>query len=52
MIESADYVIDIGPKAGKYGGKQLKGTSNELLKTRLLQNILKKRIIQQIEVPT
>jgi excinuclease ABC subunit A len=33
MIESADYVIDIGPKAGKYGGKIIsKGTPEELLK--------------------
>lgn len=33
MIERADYVIDIGPKAGKYGGKIIsKGTPNELLK--------------------
>jgi excinuclease ABC subunit A len=27
MIERADYVIDIGPKAGKYGGEIIsKGT--------------------------
>ena len=33
MIESADYVIDIGPKAGKYGGNIIsKGTPKELLK--------------------
>ena len=33
MIECADYVIDIGPKAGKYGGKIIsKGTPKELLK--------------------
>jgi excinuclease ABC subunit A len=33
MIESADYVIDIGPKAGKYGGNIIsKGTPTELLK--------------------
>ena len=32
MIESADYVIDIGPKAGKYGGNIIsKGTPKELL---------------------
>jgi excinuclease ABC subunit A len=24
MIERADYVIDIGPKAGKYGGEIIK----------------------------
>ncbi len=33
MIERADYVIDIGPKAGKYGGKIIsKGTPAALLK--------------------
>jgi len=33
MIESADYVIDIGPKAGKFGGNIIsKGTPEELLK--------------------
>ncbi|OYU81257.1 MAG: excinuclease ABC subunit A [Flavobacterium sp. BFFFF1] len=33
MIERADYVIDIGPKAGKYGGEIIsKGTPAELLK--------------------
>ena len=32
MIESADYVIDIGPKAGKYGGEIISiGTPAELL---------------------
>lgn len=32
MIERADYVIDIGPKAGKYGGEIIsKGTPQELL---------------------
>ncbi|MBC7525589.1 MAG: excinuclease ABC subunit UvrA [Flavobacterium sp.] len=32
MIECADYVIDIGPKAGKYGGNIIsKGTPKELL---------------------
>jgi excinuclease ABC subunit A len=32
MIENADYVIDIGPKAGKYGGQIIsKGTPKELL---------------------
>ncbi len=31
MIERADYVIDIGPKAGKYGGEIIsKGNVNEL----------------------
>jgi excinuclease ABC subunit A len=33
MIERADYVIDIGPKAGKYGGRIIsQGTPAELLK--------------------
>ena len=33
MIERADYVIDIGPKAGKYGGEIIsKGTPIEMLK--------------------
>jgi excinuclease ABC subunit A len=33
MIERADYVIDIGPKAGKYGGEIIsKGTPAEVLK--------------------
>lgn len=32
MIERADYVIDIGPKAGKYGGQIISaGTPKELL---------------------
>ncbi|MEA9414517.1 excinuclease ABC subunit UvrA [Flavobacterium sp. PL02] len=32
MIERADYVIDIGPKAGKYGGEIIsKGTPGEIL---------------------
>jgi excinuclease ABC subunit A len=32
MIERADYVIDIGPRAGKYGGQIIsKGTPKELL---------------------
>lgn len=34
MIETADYVIDIGPKAGKYGGKIISiGTPAETLKS-------------------
>lgn len=33
MIERADYVIDIGPKAGKFGGQIIsQGTPKELLK--------------------
>jgi excinuclease ABC subunit A len=32
MIERADYVIDIGPKAGKFGGEIIsKGTPKEIL---------------------
>lgn len=34
MIETADYVIDIGPKAGKYGGEIISiGTPEETLKS-------------------
>ncbi|WP_125723764.1 excinuclease ABC subunit UvrA [Flavobacterium ustbae] len=34
MIETADYVIDIGPKAGKYGGEIISiGTPKETLKS-------------------
>ncbi|MET0759921.1 MAG: excinuclease ABC subunit UvrA, partial [Flavobacterium sp.] len=37
MIERADYVIDIGPKAGKYGGEIIsKGTPAEILKEHTL----------------
>ncbi|RAR75347.1 excinuclease ABC subunit UvrA [Flavobacterium aciduliphilum] len=37
MIECADYVIDIGPKAGKFGGNIIsKGTPTELLKEHTL----------------
>ena len=37
MIECADYVIDIGPKAGKYGGEIIsKGTPQELLQENTL----------------
>ncbi len=37
MIEKADYVIDIGPKAGKNGGKIIsEGTPKELLKEHTL----------------
>jgi len=33
MIERADYVVDIGPKAGKFGGEIIsKGTPQEILK--------------------
>jgi excinuclease ABC subunit A len=34
MIETADYVIDIGPKAGKYGGEIISiGTPKETIKS-------------------
>lgn len=33
MIEHADYVIDIGPKAGKYGGEIISVGTHEELKT-------------------
>ncbi|RZJ68217.1 MAG: excinuclease ABC subunit UvrA [Flavobacterium sp.] len=37
MIERADYVIDIGPKAGKYGGEIISaGTPQEMLKEHTL----------------
>ncbi len=37
MIESADYVIDIGPAAGKYGGEIVsQGTPSEILKHKTL----------------
>jgi excinuclease ABC subunit A len=37
MIERADYVIDIGPKAGRFGGQIIsKGTSKELLKEKTI----------------
>ena len=51
MIEQADYVIDIGPKAGKYGGKIIsKGTPKELLKeTTITAQYLNGTM--QIEVP-
>jgi excinuclease ABC subunit A len=32
MIERADYVIDIGPKAGKYGGEIHQRNTPEILK--------------------
>ena len=51
MIECADYVIDIGPKAGKYGGEIIsKGTPQELL----LENTLTAQYLNgkmQIKIP-
>lgn len=51
MIERADYVIDIGPKAGRYGGKIIsKGTPKELLnETTITANYLNGKMA--IEVP-
>jgi excinuclease ABC subunit A len=38
MIERADYVIDIGPKAGKYGGEIIsKGTCRILENNNITQ---------------
>ncbi|MBI2258371.1 MAG: excinuclease ABC subunit UvrA [Flavobacteriia bacterium] len=51
MMESADFIVDIGPKAGVHGGEiTFSGTLKEMLKqntltARYLQNIIK------IEVP-
>ncbi|WP_452220414.1 excinuclease ABC subunit UvrA [Lacinutrix salivirga] len=51
MIERADHVIDIGPRAGKYGGEIIsQGTPEELLK----QNTLTAEYLngkREIEVP-
>ncbi len=51
MIERADWVIDIGPKAGKYGGKIIsEGTPKNLLE----QNTITAQFMSgkmQIEVP-
>ncbi|MFN8325770.1 MAG: excinuclease ABC subunit UvrA [Flavobacteriaceae bacterium] len=51
MIERADWVIDIGPKAGKYGGKIIsEGTPKDLLK----ENTITAQFMSgkmQIEVP-
>lgn len=51
MIERADYVIDIGPKAGRFGGQIIsKGTPKELLK----ENTITAQYMNgkmQIEVP-
>ena len=51
MIERADYVIDIGPKAGRFGGQIIsKGSPKELLK----ENTITAQYMSgkmQIEVP-
>jgi excinuclease ABC subunit A len=52
MIQRADYVIDIGPKAGRFGGKIIsEGTPKELLK----ENTITAQYMSgkmKIEVPT
>ena len=52
MIEHADYVIDIGPAAGKFGGEIVsEGTPSELLK----QNTLTAQYLngtKKIEIPS
>ena len=52
MIEHADYVIDIGPAAGKFGGEIVsEGTPSELLK----QNTLTAQYLngtKEIEIPS
>jgi len=51
MIEHADYIIDIGPEAGRHGGEIIsKGTSKELLSSNTLtSNYLNGKL--EIEVP-
>lgn len=51
MIEKADYVIDIGPAAGKYGGEIVsKGTPSEIKKhTTLTASYLNGKL--KIEIP-
>lgn len=40
MIEQADYVVDIGPAAGKHGGKIVsQGTPKEILKSETLTSL-------------
>jgi excinuclease ABC subunit A len=51
MIERADYVIDIGPKAGKFGGEIISiGTPKETLKHHTHYRTIHERRMQ-IEVP-
>ncbi len=52
MILHADQVIDIGPKAGKFGGKIIgQGTPNEILKTKTLTAAYLNGT-KKIEIPT
>jgi excinuclease ABC subunit A len=51
MIEQADHVIDIGPKAGKHGGEIIsQGTPKELLNSRTVTADYLSGI-QKIEIP-
>ena len=51
MIESADYVIDIGPKAGKYGGEIISVGTPEELKTHHTLTADYLNGTRQIEIP-
>ncbi len=51
MIESADYVIDIGPKAGKYGGEIISVGTPEELKTHHTLTADYLNGTKQIEIP-
>ncbi|MBN1251450.1 MAG: excinuclease ABC subunit UvrA [Bacteroidales bacterium] len=51
MILSADYIIDIGPKAGKYGGEIVaKGNAKDFLNCKTLTTDYIKNI-RRIEIP-
>src|SRR5690606_26313408 len=51
MIESADYVIDIGPKAGKHGGEIISVGTPEELKTQSTLTADYLNGTKQIEIP-
>ncbi|MCO5258585.1 MAG: excinuclease ABC subunit UvrA [Crocinitomicaceae bacterium] len=52
MIESADFIVDIGPKAGKHGGKIINATTiDKLLETDSLTTQYLKGI-KKIEIPS
>lgn len=49
MIRSADYVVDIGPRAGRYGGKIVAtGTPTEILKS---NSLTAQYLTGQLEIP-
>jgi len=49
MIRSADYVVDIGPRAGRYGGKVVAvGTPAEILKS---NSLTAQYLNGQLEIP-